>query len=150
MSTASPFSKNLNLRPSYSRSVACQFLISGRTSRSSAAIIATLTVSAIPTARHLELRHQVNNECHPELSEGSLRPLCTILKRSGTALRLPDPADNLFYQCIRVALMFGDVRGVARYITICQVFASLFQQRVAQHLDQPFLPIFDVMLQDEI
>jgi len=46
--------------------------------------------------------------------------------------------------------MFSHFRGVTRYVAIFHVFASLFQQRVPQHLDQPFLPILNVVLEDQI
>src|SRR6266576_2748995 len=57
---------------------------------------------------------------------------------------------NLLHQSIRIALMLGDFRGVARYSTISQLLARPLQKGVAQHLQQTILPVLGFLLQNQV
>ncbi len=55
-------------------------------------------------------------------------------------------AHNLFHQRIRIALVLGDFGGVALEAPAIQLRACFFQHGIAQHLDQPLLPVWTFFL----
>src|SRR5574340_123218 len=73
--------------------------------------------------------------------------------RSGLATRdsrllLPPPqaGDDLLHQGVGIALVFGDLGGVAGHGAVAHAFAQdALQQRVAQHFHQAVAPILHLL-----
>src|SRR2546426_471991 len=59
-------------------------------------------------------------------------------------------ADNFLHQGIRIAFMLGDFGRVTGHVSVSYLLACFLQQRVAQHLDQPFLPVLNITLEDQV
>src|SRR5258706_14694466 len=58
-----------------------------------------------------------------------------------------DTAHNLFHQRIRVALVLGDLGRITFEAARVRLHSSpsLFEHGIAPHLDQPRLPVLDVL-----
>src|SRR3954452_506551 len=66
--------------------------------------------------------------------------------RSCSSLIQPriQPRNNLFDERIRIAFVLGNLGRVASQSTGSQSLAGSVQQRIAQHFDQPILPVLHV------
>src|SRR5438309_9465468 len=59
-------------------------------------------------------------------------------------------ADNLFNQRVWVAPVLGDLGRIAGYLTVGQMSSGFVEHSIAQHFQQAFLPVLDVVLENKV
>src|ERR1041385_8507305 len=75
-----------------------------------------------------------------------------VLRHSGgPLLSVSQPRNNLFDQCVRVTLAFGDLSRVTRHCRFVQFLAQqALEEGIAQHLDQALAPVVGDLLLHEV